>query len=103
MEVSSAYNVIRNNHFHNEEWMSGVPHDGLGSAGVSLRSQQNIVRRNIFYDADTAGLNISSPGYHVTTYDPPGDVRYNRANDARPPATGRRSKGAANLSYPQPR
>jgi len=108
MEVSSAYNVIRHNHFHNEEWMSGglygnrhlvfdgpgdntgwnliegnsfascgVPPDDSGVAGVSLRSQHNIVRRNLFYDNDTAGLNLSSPGYHVTSYDPPGNVRNN--------------------------
>jgi hypothetical protein len=109
MEVSSSYNVIRRNHFHNEEWMnsgtygnrlavfdgpgdnagwnllenntfatSGVPPDSASTAAVSLRSQGNIVRRNVFYDADTSGISITSPGYHVTDYDPPGSVTRNR-------------------------
>jgi len=110
MEISSSYNVIRNNYWHNEKWMSysgnqfgnrhlgtdgpgnnagsnliegnifatcAPPPDGAGVSGVSLRSQRNIVRRNVFYDNDMAGLNLSSPGYHVTGYDPPGNVRNN--------------------------
>jgi len=105
IEVIGSRNVIRNNYFHNEEWMnaphrretggkagnrhviidgggaqnildgnvfalSGLPPDQDGSAGVSVRTARNIVRRNIFYDNDMAGLNVYSAGGRH-------DVRFN--------------------------
>ena len=105
LQVVSTHNVIRNNYFHNEEWMraphrtetggkagnrlvifegqgawnvlegnrlafSGLPPDQDGSAGVSVRTPHNIVRRNVFYENDLAGLNVySSRKQH--------DVRFN--------------------------
>jgi len=106
IELVGKYNVIRNNYFHNEEWMncsqpggkcgnrliilgydpkqcrsnliegnrfafSGVPPDGNTSAGISMRTPHNIVRRNIFYYNDGPGLDISTSD---STY----DARYNR-------------------------
>jgi hypothetical protein len=94
LQIVSTHNVIRNNYFHNEEWMdapqrpetggkagnrlailegggawnvlegnvfafSGVPPDQDGSAGISVRTPHNIVRRNTFYENDLAGLNVS--------------------------------------------
>jgi hypothetical protein len=94
LQIVSTHNVIRNNYFHNEEWMdaphrtetggksgnrlailegggawnvlegnvfafSGLPPDQNGSAGISVRTAHNIVRRNVFYDNDLAGLNVS--------------------------------------------
>jgi hypothetical protein len=38
---------------------SGVPPDQDGSAGISVRTPHNIVRRNTFYENDLAGLNVS--------------------------------------------
>jgi len=105
VQVMGSYNIVRNNYFHNEEWMSaphrtetggkagnrhviieggggrnilegnvfafsGLPPDQDGSAGVSVRTPGNIVRRNVFYDNDLAGLNVySSSRRH--------DVRFN--------------------------
>jgi parallel beta helix pectate lyase-like protein len=97
MEVSASYNVVRNNYFHNENWMdctrvetgnlcgnrgmifeyyadnvqynviegnrfafSGTPPDQITSTGLSLRTPHNIVRRNMFYYCDGAGMSISS-------------------------------------------
>ncbi len=103
--VIASYNIIRNNYFHNEEWMSaphrtetggkagnrhviidsrgdrnilegnvfafsGLPPDQDGSAGVSVRTSGNIVRRNTFYDNDMSGLNVFSSGRRH-------DVRFN--------------------------
>ena len=105
LSVVASYNIIRNNYFHNEEWMSaphrtetggkagnrhliiegrgpwnvvegnvfafsGLPPDQDGSAGMSVRTPHNIVRRNVFYENDMSGLNVySSSRRH--------DVRFN--------------------------
>lgn len=108
IEISSSYNVIRNNHFYNLQWMdcqrtetgnkcgnriiglgagttnavgniiegnritfSGVPPDQTSSAGISMRSTHNIVRRNFFYANDGPGLDISTYSSHTS------DGRYN--------------------------
>lgn len=97
LDISSSYNVVRYNTFHNEGWMdcrrvetggrcgnrnvifeydpanvawnvvelnwferSGVPPDQNTSAGMSLRTPHNIVRRNFFVDNDGPGLDIST-------------------------------------------
>lgn len=39
---------------------SGVPPDQVASAGLGIRTQYNIVRRNIFYHNDGAGLSLST-------------------------------------------
>ena len=105
LQIVSTHNVIRNNYFHNEEWMdaphrtetdgkagnrlvifegrggwnvlegnvfafSGLPADQDGSAGVSVRTPHNIVRRNVFYENDMAGLTVSSSSGRQ-------DVRFN--------------------------
>ena len=41
---------------------SGVPPDNINSTGLSLRTQYNIVRRNVFYLNDSAGLGLSADG-----------------------------------------
>jgi hypothetical protein len=107
LSINSRYNVIRNNAFHNEEWMVGLggelfgnrhliiegppehamfnlvegnvfaycgkPPDGNGVSGVSVRTTHNIVRRNIFYDNDEAGLNLCTDSWSV----PPDYIRFN--------------------------
>ncbi|KMQ52079.1 polysaccharide lyase family 6 [Chitinispirillum alkaliphilum] len=99
LTVSSSYNVIRNNHFHNDNWMScsrtetdslcgnrhiilednasnvrwniiegnrfafsGVPPDQNTSSGVSIRTPNNIIRRNMFYNCDGPGLSLATFG-----------------------------------------
>lgn len=51
-------NVIQGN------WIvfAGVPPDQDSSAGLSLRTQYNIVRRNVFYHNDSAGITLSNDG-----------------------------------------
>jgi hypothetical protein len=51
---------------------SGVPPDGNTSAGISVRTPYNIVRRNIFYYND-------GPGFDISTSDSTYDARYNHA------------------------
>jgi hypothetical protein len=41
---------------------SGVPPDQDASAGLGIRTQYNIVRRNIFYHNDSSGLSFSTNG-----------------------------------------
>lgn len=41
---------------------SGVPPDQVASAGLSVRTQYNIVRRNIFYHCDSSGVALSADG-----------------------------------------
>ena len=97
LAISSNYNVVRDNYFHNENWMAcertetggtcgnrniifeydpsnvtwnvvegnrfafaGVPPDQNTSAGLSLRTPHNIVRRNEFYYCDGPGMGIST-------------------------------------------
>jgi hypothetical protein len=111
--VAGNYNIIRNNYFHNEEWMScarsetaglcgnrlvvidgpssnakynviegntfafsGVPPDNDGSAGVSVRTGYTIIRRNLFYENDLAGLNLSTFTYTLN-FPSPHDLRFN--------------------------
>lgn len=51
-------NVIENNIIA----FSGLPPDNDSSTGLSLRTQYNIVRRNLFYHNDSAGLGLSADG-----------------------------------------
>ncbi len=106
IEVVGSHNIIRNNYFHNEEWMdcqqtetggkcgnrliiigynprqvkrnliegnrlafSGVPPDGNTSAGISIRTPYNIVRKNVFYYND-------GPGFDISTMDSTYDARF---------------------------
>jgi hypothetical protein len=39
---------------------AGVPPDQVSSAGLSLRTQYNVVRRNAFYSSDSSGLALSA-------------------------------------------
>jgi hypothetical protein len=110
LEINSAYNVIRNNYFHNENWTgtcahpetnglcgdrdiiiedntgswaswnviennriaySGTPADGITSTGLSIRTQSNIVRNNVFYNNDGSGIEF------ITISGQPYDVRFN--------------------------
>lgn len=41
---------------------AGVPPDQVSSAGLSLRTQFNIVRRNAFYASDSSGVTLSADG-----------------------------------------
>jgi hypothetical protein len=41
---------------------SGVPPDQESSVGISVRTQYNIVRRNVLYDNDSAGIGLSADG-----------------------------------------
>ncbi len=51
-------NVVEDN------WIvfAGVPPDQVSSAGLSVRTQRNIIRRNIFYYNDSAGITLSHDG-----------------------------------------
>lgn len=53
---------IRNVIEDNRIVFSGVPPDQDASAGLGIRTQYNIVRRNIFYHCDSAGLSLSANG-----------------------------------------
>ena len=86
--VYGMYNVVRNNYFHNENWLSGygnrnvylggypvnsgrnliegnqigysgIPPDNWGASGMSLTTGHNIVRRNRFYFNDLAGISMT--------------------------------------------
>ncbi|MFC1609950.1 MopE-related protein [Myxococcota bacterium] len=41
---------------------AGVPPDQVSSAGLSLRTPYNIVRRNAFYSSDSSGVTLSADG-----------------------------------------
>jgi hypothetical protein len=110
LQIKTSYNVIRNNYFHNEEWMiwpehttmaghrlliieggdgghpgptnvqhniiegntfafSGRPPDAAGSNAVSIRAPNNIVRRNVFFHNDLAGLQLATLSW-------PSDARF---------------------------
>lgn len=89
MGLYGMYNVVRNNYFHNENWSngygnrvvylnghrqssgrnlvegnrvaySGRPPDNSGGAGMSLASSNNIVRRNMFYHNNLAGITMTT-------------------------------------------
>lgn len=51
-------NVIEGNHIV----FSGVPPDQDSSAGLSVRTQHNIIRHNVFYHNDTSGVALSADG-----------------------------------------
>jgi hypothetical protein len=51
-------NVIDDNYIV----FAGVPPDQDSATGLSLRTQYNIVRRNIFYHCDSAGVTLSNDG-----------------------------------------
>jgi hypothetical protein len=51
-------NVIDDNHIV----FAGVPPDQDSATGLSVRTQHNIVRRNIFYHCDSAGVTLSNDG-----------------------------------------
>jgi hypothetical protein len=51
-------NVIEHNHIV----YAGVPPDQISSAGLSVRTQRNIVRRNITYHCDSSGVALSADG-----------------------------------------
>jgi hypothetical protein len=53
---------IRNVFDRNHIVFSGVPPDQTTSTGLSLRTQKNIVRKNIFYYCDASGLALSNDG-----------------------------------------
>ncbi|MBN1671173.1 MAG: right-handed parallel beta-helix repeat-containing protein [Kiritimatiellae bacterium] len=59
LNSSQPDNNIRNIIENNAIVFSGVPPDQVSSAGLSVRTRYNIVRRNIFYDCDGAGLALS--------------------------------------------
>jgi len=72
---SNIRNIIEDNMIV----FSGVPPDQDSSVGLSLRTQHNIVRRNIFYHNDSSGVALSNDGgnsnnasnnyiYHNTFY-----------------------------------
>ena len=69
---NSRYNVLEGNTFA----FSGLPPDNDGSSGVGLRTGYTIVRRNVFYENDQAGLNIATLGY-TANFPPPLDLRFN--------------------------
>ena len=51
-------NVIEDNYIV----FAGVPPDQVSSTGLSVRTQHNIVRRNIFYYCDSSGVALSVDG-----------------------------------------
>jgi len=91
--VFGRYNIIRNNHIHNELWLNGYgnrclwvhgapgttgwnlfegnrisysadPVDNVGGQGMLLASSSNIIRRNSFYKNNVCGLMLSWSGYY---------------------------------------
>jgi hypothetical protein len=60
LNTSTADANIRNVIEDNKIAFSGVPPDQVASAGMSMRTQLNIVRRNAFYHCDGAGLGLSA-------------------------------------------
>ena len=96
-----AYNVIRNNYFHNENWKngygdrnvylggypansghnlvegnqiaySGIPPDNWGASGMSLTTGYNIIRLNRFYYNNLAGIGMGITSSYYS------DVVYNK-------------------------
>lgn len=62
LNSSQPDNNIRN--LIEDNWIvfSGVPPDQDASAGLGIRTQYNIVRRNVFYHNDSSGLSLSTNG-----------------------------------------
>ena len=81
--VYSKYNVIRNNYFHNETNPSNWSYEGYrdaitegpsggynlfegnrfgysGASGLALRTPDNLLRFNLFYQSDSGGLQVVS-------------------------------------------
>lgn len=99
--VNSPYNVIRNNYIHNEEWYNGygsrtievradghgkwnlfeenrIAHTGISNdvdyaSGVQLTSNNNIFRRNLFYNCKGPGIKVETNSVHPSPY---GDSNY---------------------------
>jgi Putative metal-binding motif len=62
LNASQPDNNIRNVIEDNWIVFSGVPPDQDASAGLGIRTQYNIVRRNIFYHNDSSGVSLSTNG-----------------------------------------
>ena len=62
LNSSQPDNNIRNVIEDNWIVFSGVPPDQDASAGLGIRTQLNIVRRNIFYHNDSSGVSLSTNG-----------------------------------------
>jgi len=62
LNSSQPDNNVRN--LIEDNWIvfSGVPPDQDASAGLGIRTQHNIVRRNVFYHNDSSGLSLSTNG-----------------------------------------
>ncbi len=101
LSVCGKYNVIRNNYFHNEPWLSGfgnrnvslggyavnsgwnliegnriayssVPPDNWGASGLCVNSGYNIIRRNKFYYNNLSGLDMTLTSTYYS------DIVYNK-------------------------
>lgn len=95
------YNVIRNNYFHNENWLdgygnrnvylngyiessgwnliegnrigySGIPPDNWGTTGMSLSTSHNIVRFNCFYHNNLSGIGMTTTSTYYS------DIAHNK-------------------------
>ncbi len=62
LNSSQPDNNIRNVIEDNWIVFSGVPPDQDASTGLSIRTQLNIVRRNVFYHNDSSGVGLSTNG-----------------------------------------
>ncbi|MBN2498158.1 MAG: hypothetical protein JXR96_26445 [Deltaproteobacteria bacterium] len=62
LNTSYADENIRNVIEDNFIVFAGVPPDQVSSSGLSVRTQFNIIRRNIFYYCDSSGLALSVDG-----------------------------------------
>lgn len=91
----SSYNVIKNNYIHNEPWyngygerniilngydecsgwnliegnriaFAGLPPDGTGGSGIAVVSKNNIIRRNIIYKNNAAGVMLGATSSYAS-------------------------------------
>jgi hypothetical protein len=62
LNTSQPDNNVRNVIEDNWIVFSGVPPDQDASTGLSIRTQHNIVRRNVLYENDSAGIALSADG-----------------------------------------
>lgn len=91
----SSYNVIKNNYIHNEAWyngfgerniilnghdecsgwnliesnkiaFAGLPPDSSGGSGIAIVTKNNIIRKNIIYKCNAAGVMLGATSNYAT-------------------------------------
>jgi hypothetical protein len=62
LNTSFPQGNVRNVIEDNAIAFSGLPPDNDSSSGLSVRTQDNIIRRNVFYDNDSSGVGLSADG-----------------------------------------